>query len=518
MIKKYKKVLGVCGAVIMSTIIFTSSENKTREASVINVTKEIVTTGEVDYKNITVKGLPDTFKSEYGYYLISFKVTNGTSQSIDTLTINISFLDENGDIIDNSYPQVPDVVQPGQSINIEGIVEANSEIKYTSVTGVTYSGADEEYYEVKFFDEVEKTPMGEITPSKDITTDDSAESNLSISNVQKTYEEALSITRKDITSNGTAYYYGDINILAEEVEWIDQASYADENTNINQGAIYRSLAKKLRGFYIGEGKYYGNWKSITPTIFGYEALDTWEEMLPYVEEAGIYITEYNSLPEIMNKLQGLECVDGTFDYVTRNFDFVINDLSQAISDLNISEEMLGYILASLDEYGPNASFSGNTFTFNLSFNDSVEGLSVLDYDDFNFIENGVKNNPIESFCNDYQGGEITLNYSGYLPEYDKYRHNIIQTHRNIQLGSSFNAVLYAYGNGKEGNTLGYEDYLYSYFNEIESEYLEGYVSTSKSYMTYTYPERQCQITFIFDENDKVSWIISSYNPNGESCF
>ncbi|MCR1839258.1 hypothetical protein [Murimonas intestini] len=194
-----------------------------------------------------------------------------------------------------------------------------------------------------------------------------------VSDVQKAYDEALSIARKDITRDGKSYYYGDINVLAEYVEWIDKYPNADENTEINQGAIYRSLAKRLKEFYTGGDKYYGNWKSICPIIFGFEALDTWEEMLPYVENASIYITNENSFTEIMNKLQELECVEGTFDYEARNFDFVISDLSKAVSKLKISDEMLGYILAALDEYGPASLFDGNSFTFKLITNKNVEG-------------------------------------------------------------------------------------------------------------------------------------------------
>lgn len=518
--KKFKKVFSACGVVIISAIMITSTGNKVSEASLINVTKEIVTAGQEDYKNITVKGLPDTFKSEFGYYLISFKVTNETSQSINTIEINMSFLDENGDIIDNSYPQVPDVVQPGQSINIEGIVEAVSDIKYASVTGVTYYGADEKYYQVNFVNEVEKTPMGEVSTSSSTVSEENTSNELDISttDVQKAYDEALSITRKDITSDGTAYYFGDINILKEDVEWIDMYPNTDENTKINQGAIYRSLAKKLRGFYIGDDKYYGNWKSICPTIFGFEALDTWEEMLPYVEDAIIYITDNNSLPEIMNKLQGLECVEGRFDYEARNFDFVINDVSQAASELKISEEMLGYILASLDEYGPDSLFNGKTFTFKLSFNDSVEGRSELKYDDFVVTGNNVEGNELESINKVQNESSINANYYGYMPGTDKYKHNIVRTYRGIQIGSSYNAVIYAYGIGKMGETCGDNDYLYDYFTYVMTEYLDGYISGSRTYMSYAYPEMDAQITFIFDENNNVSWITCLYNPNGIPCF
>ena len=53
-----------------------------------------------------------------------------------------------------------------------------------------------------------------------------------VSDVQKAYDEALSIARKDITRDGKSYYYGDINVLAEYVEWIDKYPNADENTEI----------------------------------------------------------------------------------------------------------------------------------------------------------------------------------------------------------------------------------------------------------------------------------------------
>ena len=63
----------------------------------------------------------------------------------------------------------------------------------------------------------------------------------------------------------------------------------------------------------------------------------------------------------MRAFQSLDCVVGNFDYANKIFDFEISDLKKASSDLGISEKMLGYTLAMLDEYAPTVEFGDNNY-------------------------------------------------------------------------------------------------------------------------------------------------------------
>ena len=72
----------------------------------------------------------------------------------------------------------------------------------------------------------------------------------------------------------------------------------------------------------------------------------------------------------MTKLDSLDSISGTFDIEydgagefdnrASNFDAEISDVSKCADELQISEEMLGYILGVLKDYGTTVTFSGDT--------------------------------------------------------------------------------------------------------------------------------------------------------------
>lgn len=516
---RYIKKYAVCGFAVCSIVLGAAGKSVlAEEASIKTANREMTASAEEDYSKIAVEGLPDTFKNESGFYSVSFKVRNLTSQSIHSISINMSFLDENGDIIAHSYPQVPDVVQPGQAVNIEGTADASNEIKYVSVTGVSYDGADKQQYEVIFDSEIETITLGEPSITDKPETRSTDMLHTTAASAKEAFYSAIAIKRSDIDYEGQEYFYRRMPLLKEEVEAIDEAKYLDENACLKQGAVYRSLAKELEGFYYGGAENYNSWRPIVPMIFGFTAPQTWEEMVPYVNDASIYITRYNSLPEIMNRFQQLDCVEGNFDYEARNFEFVINDLDSAARDLNISGEMLGYILASLEEYGPSSSFKGNTFSFTLSYAGSTEKRSELLYEDFECKENGEEVNQLDILHSLYEGTDCVFQYQTNMPDSGLYIQGAFYTHRKVQFGSSYNAVVYAYGTGEKGYTCKENDYLYRHFTNDEQKYLDLYKQTAISYMTYNYAEGNAHLTFLFDENNRVSWVTCVYMPEGGDLY
>lgn len=98
---------------------------------------------------LEVKSLPKKCKTEYGYTFAYFQVKNCTDKTINTISLNTNFLDEDGNIVSNSYPQKEATVKPGQSIVMEAMVETG---EATSVVADVYSYFDEnqQFYEGTF--------------------------------------------------------------------------------------------------------------------------------------------------------------------------------------------------------------------------------------------------------------------------------------------------------------------------------------------------------------------------------
>lgn len=131
---------------------------------------------------------------------------------------------------------------------------------------------------------------------------------------------------------------------------------------VNQGAMYEEIAGGLalycdfglsqsldEAFFqilIGSGNEPENWNELANDLYSFILLDGTEK-------------------EIISKLETLDYVNGTFDYDARSYSFEISDLEMVASDLHISQEMLGYVLAKLNEYTGDIVFDGNSVTCSL---------------------------------------------------------------------------------------------------------------------------------------------------------
>ncbi|MGX8852826.1 hypothetical protein [Amedibacillus sp. YH-ame10] len=174
------------------------------------------------------------------------------------------------------------------------------------------------------------------------------------------YNIATSITKDDLKRDKLGLYsLGDITLTSNDCEWIDNP--LNKKGSVNQGAFYRKMATSLEGFKLG----FNNGISITQHILGEIALNG-TVIRPRVDELSSYIVEKDSLKPVMNKFKSLSTITGTINVDANSYDFTITDLTACTEELKISEEMLGYILAMLDEYAPTVSFDGNSYTFRLN--------------------------------------------------------------------------------------------------------------------------------------------------------
>lgn len=171
------------------------------------------------------------------------------------------------------------------------------------------------------------------------------------SEVYRAYQEAKNLNNAELnTSDQYRTMYNDIQIIDSELPYLED------------GAVYRSLCKKIEGFYMKIGKiFYSGDNPSLEIILGIDSMPTWDEMKPYVDKAAQVVTTTNTLQSVMTAFNNLDSVSGTFDYKNNIYDFEITNLDKAASDLGISKRMLGYILAMLDEYGPDVEFGDNSY-------------------------------------------------------------------------------------------------------------------------------------------------------------
>lgn len=187
-----------------------------------------------------------------------------------------------------------------------------------------------------------------------------------VSPAQDAYIIASTLTVNDLTTepsglsnNKKDYYYKDLRLLSDDVQWIE--NWLNTKGTINHGAIYRKLTYLYRGFYMRAH----NGEDCSEWIFGIKT-NSRDEFAEYADRISALITEDDPKEGILNTFSTINSIDGEFDFDNGIFNFTINDLSQCAAEIGICEEMLGYTLAALDEYGATTDFAGNTATVSLT--------------------------------------------------------------------------------------------------------------------------------------------------------
>lgn len=322
-----------------------------------------------------------------GYFELVYKIKNNSSMELTFKAISIVELNKEGDILSvydsNNKHAMTTVLKPGQSLYLN-LTQEYGEIKTIQSGGYIYTNSVEDYIHGTFSkplefnvddllngknlnssEEIPERMPEKLTEKISEKTEKPAEKLTEIktteqeaskkSNVYSAFLNATTLDKKNLNVTATGRYkFKNIEIIEEESEWLEA------------GALYRSLAMKLEGFYVLSESFYGNWDNNACTvIFGFDKLESWDKMKPYIDDASIFITREKSKDAILTKLQGLETVEGNFDFENNKYDFTITDLTATASLLHISEEMLGYTLASLEEYAPTSEFKENTYKFTL---------------------------------------------------------------------------------------------------------------------------------------------------------
>lgn len=203
-----------------------------------------------------------------------------------------------------------------------------------------------------------------ITSIEEIPVTFSAAEPVSDSKVESAYRDACSLTESKLSkkynsfTEKTSYFYNGLIVQSEDVEWLK--SSLNTGKTLNQGALYRSVAKYLDGFAMGlnDGSDYALLLCGQP----------WKDKAsfePYAKNAATFIISapQEQMNVIMKKFQTLSSVTGEYDFSAGGlgkYTVFIPDLTVCAEEMQISEEMLGYIIALLDEYAPEISFENNS--------------------------------------------------------------------------------------------------------------------------------------------------------------
>lgn len=192
---------------------------------------------------------------------------------------------------------------------------------------------------------------------KEVETSVSPEpvSDINVALIEQTYNEMqnptdyLSITNNGYTVKGYPISKDSVCKIGDQLV-------------VNQGVIYEEIAAGL-SLYCDYGLSQVLDEAFFQILIGSgEEPENWDELAHTLNE---FILADGSDREIISKLETLSCVDGTFDYEARNYEFAISDLDQAINELHISDEMFGHVLAKLSEYPADIVFDGNSLTCSL---------------------------------------------------------------------------------------------------------------------------------------------------------
>ena len=254
----------------------------------------------------------------------------------------------------------------------------------------------------------------------------------------KTYTEAVNLTKSQLIKTNKGYSYNGLDLLSEDCDWID--SSLNEKGGVNQGAVYRKIAMLLLGYEMR----IANYQKFSQTLIGFIP-ESSDDFAPYAKNAMQFITLDNDIVNIMKKFESLECVQGDFDYNSGDFgkfSFKIYDLKECAEKMQISEEMLGYIFALLDEYAPEIKFKDNSCSFVYGKDNKYNKIEKISAEDFIAEYEGEEHDILNILKQNESG---YFQYFAFDASVDLSKKDVIKTNRGIFIGSTKKDVYKKYG-------------------------------------------------------------------------
>lgn len=196
-----------------------------------------------------------------------------------------------------------------------------------------------------------------IMPSGSSEIDEITTNDTSVSITEETFNTMMALTKSDIRWNGAGIAnYHNLYLVDDDSDWLDNP--LNTKGSVKPGVVYRALAQYIDQYEMGE-----YWTSYAELIIGFVP-DSEEEFASYIDNAKTFImlndSAFDTMKALMTKISTVSVADGTFDFENNSYDVTINNLTSCADEMQISEEMLGYILAMTTEAGTTVEFSGNS--------------------------------------------------------------------------------------------------------------------------------------------------------------
>lgn len=384
------------------------------------------------------------------------------------------------------------VVKVGQEFDIETWICEQGVSAYDNISGTTDIVVDKSGFDIN----VPGTYEIELSTQDEVGNLEKELISIVVKDypTHEAYLQAVNISESNIsiTATGSGEYEG-IHISQDEIG------------RLEDGSVYRSIAKQLEGFYVLGEDFYGNWgNDIVPIVFGFEKKSTWKEMCPYIDEAMLIISRKPTLGYILSRISKCASTEGKFNFVEGEFDFTINNLTKLSEELNITERMLGYILADLEEYAPTTEFTGNSYKCSLKFV-GKRGCDISDYISYEKFEN--EKNQLNEIKKMTSYGGYRYYYSGVLDELldcGEYIYGFY-TNRGIQLSQSPEAVIFSHSGGELKHFDKSNDIIYETTkNSGDKNY--KVLDSCENFIVYTI-ENTGNIVYYFNAADELIFIV-----------
>lgn len=330
-----------------------------------------------------------------------------------------------------------------------------------------------------------------------------------ISAVESAYLDACSLTEKKLEPryssflDKTYYYYDGLIIQHEDLEFLEM--FWNKDKALDQGCLYRSMANYLEGFFMK----INNGSDYAELLCGQPWVDR-DSFAPYVENASTFIVTDpdNQLKAIMQKFQSLSSVTGEFDFNYKKwgkYTIDIPDLTVCAEEMQVSEKMLGYIFALLEEYAPTIIFDGNTchLEYITYGTETPEPITESDFI-LELPSEGTTQDVLSLLRQQYGNNGYQFFY--FDAPYDESKESVIKTDRGIIIGQSKDEVIEAYGEGEEKEFSTNDNQVYAGLLMTNPQHAAVMRTQCSTYITYMY-EDSADIEFYFDEYDHLTWIV-----------
>lgn len=247
--KNVKAMTLIIVAILMVSITACGSSN-TSDESVVNTSLIQEVAVALEITDAHYDGL-----DEYYYHCFSFTVKNCTDEVINTVSIDINFLDENGNIVGTSYPQESSRLQPEQTMVMDCLCEEALGAYSAVVDGYSYYCGDD-----FFTGYIDDSPVINFTVENEKDNNGQSDDESTITDISEYLvdDNSLDMTNmsdKEIYDLAVEYYnsgiYSKANFLFAKI-----SKYEDSDSYITNCKIMLEYEGVYKYSLLKDGLYY----------------------------------------------------------------------------------------------------------------------------------------------------------------------------------------------------------------------------------------------------------------------